>query len=155
MGGGGGRTTTGGGGLYSHSRSVNDETSQINENSGPAAALLDIMDECDDIDLTKLLFNDPDELERYERSLLQRPGSRARSVPAFFPPGHNNINEFRSSNQMLPSINLAPVDLSKPINQSRQQQRSSRGGDVSTEQQRVKTAKSSQKNAKYVALKYS
>lgn len=110
------------------------------------------MDECDDIDLTKLLFNDPEELERYERSLLQRPGSRARSVPAFFPPGHNNINELRSSNQMLPTINLAPVDLSKPINQSRQQQRSSRGGDVagfsSNVDQRVKTAKSAQKNAK-------
>lgn len=44
-------------------------------------------------------FNDQDEIERFNKSLMQRPGSRALSVPAFFPLAL--INRYTSSNLLL------------------------------------------------------
>lgn len=106
----------------------------LNENSTTLATLNDETD----IDISKFLFSNPEEFEKFERSLLQRPGSRARSVPAFLPAAAaaSNINEFRSSNQMLPSMNQ--IERLKPSQQQQQQR-----GQASS---RVKTAKSPVKN---------
>jgi hypothetical protein len=51
-------------------------------------------------------FNDQDEIERFNKSLMQRPGSRALSVPAFFPLAL--INRYTSSNLLLSNNRQQP-----------------------------------------------
>ena len=76
-----------------YSRSGNNEDYLTIEDTLTVTA-----NENEEMDFSKL-FNDQEEIERFNKVLMQRPGSRALSVPAFFPLAL--INRYTSSNLLL------------------------------------------------------
>lgn len=129
-------------------RSANNEQSRHqNHNSMNGIPYEDELNE-----LNMFLFNNVDDLEKLERSLLQRPGSRAHSVPAFLPTAaaaYQNLNELRSSNQMLPNLNQNTGETMTKQSVILQQ-RGGGGGAAEAASSRVKTAKSQKNASKFV-----
>jgi hypothetical protein len=64
-----------------------------------------IANDYNEIELDSAIYADLPYLEQFNRILFQRPGSRALSVPAYFP--FASLNRYNSSNLLNKSGNLA------------------------------------------------